>query len=249
MGSVNIRESFEMRSKEVVMYVLERPARVVILSKSKKSLVYAENRLEKFKNVKVVLATINAFYVKNYLKTNLPPDIILLDVSLQNQKSLQIIQEIKEANDKVKILLFTDFYGTAEISNALSLGAYSVCSKEDDDEELISAIKSVSVGACWFDKRVSRKLLNFFPSPELFKERLRREREYNKITRKRDFQLTPKEKEVLKCIVMGMNNPQIAKRLITTVHTAKAHVCSIYQKLSVTDRVQAAVIALQEKLI
>lgn len=61
--------------------------------------------------------------------------------------------------------------------------------------------------------------------------------------------LTEREYEVLQCVVMGKSNTEIAEELLISVHTAKAHVCSILQKMSVTDRVQAAVKAVREGLV
>jgi len=61
--------------------------------------------------------------------------------------------------------------------------------------------------------------------------------------------LTEREAEVLKHLVMGKSNTEIAKELIVSVHTAKAHVCSILQKMCVNDRVQAAVKAVREGLV
>lgn len=62
-------------------------------------------------------------------------------------------------------------------------------------------------------------------------------------------ELTDRENEVLKFVVMGKSNTEIAQELFISVHTAKAHVCSILQKLSVEDRVQAAVKAVREGLV
>ena len=61
--------------------------------------------------------------------------------------------------------------------------------------------------------------------------------------------LSEREKEVLRLLVKGMSNTAIAKELIVSVHTAKAHVCNIFQKMKVTDRVQAAVKAVNFNLI
>lgn len=61
--------------------------------------------------------------------------------------------------------------------------------------------------------------------------------------------LTERESEVLNLIVLGKTNPEIADELIMSVHTAKAHVCAIFEKLQVSDRVQAAVKAVREGLI
>lgn len=60
--------------------------------------------------------------------------------------------------------------------------------------------------------------------------------------------LTEREYEVLKLVIMGESNTQIAEKLHISVHTAKAHVCSILQKMSVSDRVQAAVKAVRAGL-
>ena len=61
--------------------------------------------------------------------------------------------------------------------------------------------------------------------------------------------LTPRELEVLRCIVDGLSNQEIAEKLFVSVHTSKAHVCNIFKKLVVEDRVLAAVIAIREHLI
>lgn len=61
--------------------------------------------------------------------------------------------------------------------------------------------------------------------------------------------LTEREYEVLRFVVMGKSNTEIADQLLISVHTAKAHVCSILQKMSVDDRVQAAVKAVREGLV
>lgn len=61
--------------------------------------------------------------------------------------------------------------------------------------------------------------------------------------------LTEREYEVLKLVIVGESNTEIAKRLHISVHTAKAHVCSILQKMGVSDRVQAAVKAVRESIV
>ena len=74
-----------------------------------------------------------------------------------------------------------------------------------------------------------------------------RDRQYKE--EKERKQLTPRELEVLKCIVDGLSNQEIAEKLVVSIHTSKAHVCNIFRKLGVEDRVLAAVIAIREHLI
>ena len=69
------------------------------------------------------------------------------------------------------------------------------------------------------------------------------------ITVKNRYNLTDREKEVLKFLIKGYSNPQIAKKLCVSCHTAKAHVCSIIHKMKVNDRVQVIIRAKDEKLV
>ncbi len=69
------------------------------------------------------------------------------------------------------------------------------------------------------------------------------------LTENSEIVLTQRERDVLRLIIEGKSNAEIANDLIISVHTAKAHVCSILQKLCITDRVQAAVKAVRERLV
>ena len=88
-------------------------------------------------------------------------------------------------------------------------------------------ICTINEGSIWIDPRITKIVQKTFYKAE-HKE-------------KEDFNLTPREKEVLDLLVQGFSNTEIANRLIVSPNTAKAHVCNILEKLSVTDRVQAAV--------
>ena len=90
---------------------------------------------------------------------------------------------------------------------------------------------------------VAHLALKFFPKPENTEIMAT----YHNADSK--ARLTERENEVLKLLVQGKSNTQIAQELIVSVHTAKAHVCSILQKLCVDDRVQAAVKAIKEGIV
>ena len=111
-------------------------------------------------------------------------------------------------------------------------------------EDIVSGvIKNVAKGACWIDSNVAHLALKLFPKPENTEIM---QNSHNQDTKTR---LTERENEVLKLLVQGKSNTQIAQELIVSVHTAKAHVCSILQKLCVDDRVQAAVKAIKEGIV
>lgn len=115
--------------------------------------------------------------------------------------------------------------------------------KDIDPDTLADVIKQVNQGACWLDPNVCKTALKIFPRPE------NTQLIYKQETKDDKGHLTEREQEVLRLLVKGKSNTEIASELIVSVHTAKAHVCSILQKLCVDDRVQAAVKAIKEGLV
>ena len=156
---------------------------------------------------------------------------------------LEATIKIKEVSPSTKIIILTSHERNEEVIAALGSGANAYCLKDITPETLSSVIKNVAEGACWVDAAVSSAALNFFPKPENVSFI-----STNEVQDAR-AQLTERELEVLKHLVKGKSNTEIAKELIVSVHTAKAHVCSILQKLCVDDRVQAAVKAIKENII
>ena len=108
---------------------------------------------------------------------------------------------------------------------------------------MADVIRDVAEGVCWLDPVIARKVLDAFPRQETFGIIRSTMPEEGRVP------LTEREFEVLRHLVDGKSNTEIAKELIVSVHTAKAHVCSILQKMCVNDRVQAAVKAVKEGLV
>ena len=166
-----------------------------------------------------------------------------MDLGLPGMNGLEATIKIKEVSPSTKIIILTSHERNEEVIAALGSGANAYCLKDITPETLSSVIKNVAEGACWVDPAVSNAALNFFPRPENVSFI-----STNEVQDAR-AQLTERELEVLKHLVKGKSNTEIAKELIVSVHTAKAHVCSILQKLCVDDRVQAAVKAIKENII
>lgn len=173
----------------------------------------------------------------------LKPDVVLMDLGLPGMNGLEATIKIKEKGLNSKVIILTSHERGEEVIAALGSGANAYCLKDISPETLSSVIKNVAEGACWVDPGVSSVALNFFPKPENVSLI-----QTNDVPDAR-AQLTERELEVLKHLVKGKSNTEIAKELIVSVHTAKAHVCSILQKLCVDDRVQAAVKAIKENII
>ena len=130
-----------------------------------------------------------------------------------------------------------------EIIDALHAGACAYVMKDISTDALKMIIKTVEQGAMWLDPQVvpilREKNCGVIP-PRQMSRAMFKEQHAN---------LTQREYEVLKLVVEGLSNNEIAQELTISEHTAKAHVCNIIQKLVVDDRTQAAVKALKEGLV
>jgi DNA-binding NarL/FixJ family response regulator len=177
------------------------------------------------------------------LVEKLKPDVVLMDLGLPEMNGIEATIKIKEILPEAKIIALTSHDREEEVIAALASGAHGYCLKDIDPVKLADVVRDVSCGVCWIDPQVAQIALNAFPKPENTSLLPSKAGATGRVP------LTERECEVLKHLVMGKSNTEIAKELIVSVHTAKAHVCSILQKMCVNDRVQAAVKAVREGLV
>ncbi len=227
-----------------VAEVLEKKdvIRVVIVEDYKLTRVGLKSTLNEYEHINVVGEAEDAQEGIKLIE-ELKPDVVLMDLGLPGMNGLEATLKLKEKAASSKIIVLTSHERNEEVIAALGAGANAYCLKDITPETLSEVIRNVAQGACWVDAGVSSAALNFFPKPE--NVTLIHSTEVQDAR----AQLTERELEVLKHLVKGKSNTEIAKELIVSVHTAKAHVCSILQKLCVDDRVQAAVKAIKENII
>jgi len=184
------------------------------------------------------------------LASELVPDVILMDIGLPAIDGIEATKAIRDAKIDSKILVFTSRDSENDVFAALGAGADGYIMKGAKPEQLIAAIKAVSEGTAWLDPAIAKMVLKNVTqkSSQTIVNNYQSE---SKDPRQfvATCGLTERELEVLKLIVEGLTNPQIAERLFITRATAKAHVHSILQKLCVDDRTQAAVTAMREGLV
>lgn len=171
------------------------------------------------------------------------PDVVLMDLGLPEMNGIEATIKVKELVPQTRIIALTSHDREEEVIAALASGAHGYCLKDIDPIKLADVVRDVANGVCWIDPQVAQLALNAFPKPENTTLLPSKSGTANRVP------LTDRECEVLKHLVMGKSNTEIAKELIVSVHTAKAHVCSILQKMCVNDRVQAAVKAVREGLV
>jgi DNA-binding NarL/FixJ family response regulator len=175
------------------------------------------------------------------------PDVILMDIGLPEMDGIEATQKIKAAMPDVRIIMLTSKDNEQDVLAALAAGADAYCMKGIAPETLVVAIEAVREGTAWLDPAIARLVLSRFQGGAPFPmSESDSTTEPGNAAPPAYCPLTSRELEVLKLIVDGLSNPEIADKLYITKATAKAHVHSILNKLCVDDRTQAAVLAMRQ---
>ncbi len=169
--------------------------------------------------------------------TRLMPDVIVMDIGLPRMDGIAATQKIKAALPNVRVVMLTSHTANNEVIAALASGADAYCVKGTSVDGLVRAIASAHEGASYLDPIVARQVMDQLKPPLSSAESTA------------VGQLSPRELEVLKLMVEGRSNPEIATVLYLSPNTIKTHVRGIMNKLAVDDRVQAAVVALRAGLV
>lgn len=168
----------------------------------------------------------------------LKPTMILMDVNMPKMDGIKAAKIIKSKYPETLVIILTVNNQHEKVVQAIRDGCSAYVLKDSSPEQLIEIVESVAEGRYFVDTSIANDLLiNLVHGTPLSQ------------TQKDSTQLTGREKEVLQLIVNGYSNKEIAGKLDITLRTVKAHVSSILIKLNVSDRTQAAVLAIQEKLV
>ena len=170
---------------------------------------------------------------------NNPIDLVIMDLGLPNMNGIDATKAIHDINEDVKIIILTSHNDEKEVLNSLKAGANAYCSKEINPQRLVSVVQSVADGAAWFDPSIAHIVLKASTAS----------RGFDTENDGRDYDLTSREKQILKLMTEGYSNMEIAQLLVISINTTKAHVASILQKLEVDDRLQAALKALKNNIV
>jgi DNA-binding NarL/FixJ family response regulator len=158
---------------------------------------------------------------------SLAPDVILLDLAMPGMGGVATLGALRDAGITARVLVVTSFADPNVVVPAVRAGAAGVVYKDIDPPDLASAIRSVHAGHVILQPDVAAALM----APAAATERL--------------AALTAREREVLAELAHGRSNREIAKTLVLSEKTVKAHVSSVLMKLGVSDRTQAAILAVR----
>ena len=165
----------------------------------------------------------------------LDPDVILLDLEMPGMDGLQVINQLRQLQPAVKIVVFTAFDTDERILSALQAGAKGYLLKGAPRSELFNAIRVVHQGGSLLQPVVASRLLNQLTGQHAATEPA--------------VELTTREHDVLHLMAQGRQNKEIAAELFITERTVKFHITSILAKLDASNRTEAVTIALQQGLV
>lgn len=216
--------------------------RVIIIEDHKLMRVGLKSLFEKHDDIVVITEADNGRDGIEKVLIN-KPDVAIIDIGLNDMSGVDVVKKILSQNDAVKIMILTSNLIPTDVIEALKAGVLAYVLKDINSDMLISILRSVNMGAMWLDAKVVPILReeNGGLIPQKTKNRASFKAAH--------ANLTEREYEVLKLVVDGKSNYEIAQILKISEHTSKAHVCNIIQKLVVDDRTQAAVKAIKEGLV
>lgn len=181
------------------------------------------------------------------------PDIAIVDIGLPDIDGIELTRKLKQSTPEgeaaPKVLMLTMHDTEDAVLAAFAAGADSYSVKDVDIQQLLEAIRLTHAGQVWIDPAIARIVLNQAQrlSPPQNVKTSEEAAEYTQVLEMSP--LTERELEVLELIVAGYSNAAISDELYITVGTVKTHVCNILNKLSASDRTQAAVRALRTGLV
>jgi two-component system, NarL family, nitrate/nitrite response regulator NarL len=167
------------------------------------------------------------------------PDILLLDLAMPRLPGLEAMRAIMSGSPTVKIILLTSTVTPQEIIEALQIGARGIVLKDALADHLTNAIRTVVSGDYWIG---GRRVVNLVGAlHDLMKQAA--------VPERKTFGLTPREMEVVGCIVEGCSNRDIAKQFTLSEETVKRHLSNIFDKTGVSTRLELAMFAIAHRLV
>lgn len=163
------------------------------------------------------------------------PDILLLDINMPDMNGIEVLEELKKKNSNIKILILTVHSEVEYLIRAIDIGANGYILKDSGSAELKQAINTIMNNDSYIQPSLLPALNSRLINRDIDKEKLE--------------SLTKRELEILKQVVGGMFNKEIAASLHISERTVKNHLSNIFKKIDVSDRTQAAVFAIRNNIV
>ena len=164
----------------------------------------------------------------------LKPDVVLMDIDMPGMTGIQGVSEIRKKNQDVKIIMLTVFDDDKSVFDAIRFGANGYLLKKSAPTAIVNAIIDVCNGGAPMNASIATQVLKMFAGMT---------------SGGKDYDLSDREKEVLKSLVDGNSYKMVAASLNISIDTVRAHIRHIYEKLQVNSKSEAVAKALKDRIL
>lgn len=163
------------------------------------------------------------------------PDVILMDIDMPGTNGIDGLKNIREVNEKVKILMLTVFDDNKNVFEAIKSGANGYLLKKTPPGKLLDNITEANSGGAPMSSNIATQVLKMFSDMNNIKGV--------------NYDLSEREKEVLQLLVNGYSYKMIASEMFIAIDTVRSHIKKIYEKLHVNSKSEAVAKAFKDKII
>ncbi len=166
------------------------------------------------------------------------PDIVLMDINIPPVDGIESTRLITKSFPEIKVVIQTIFDEDDKVFGALCAGASGYILKNTPSQKIISSIEEILQGGAPMSPAIAQKVLRLFKSHVA-----------TDLSSRSDYDLSPREKEVLRGLVEGLSYKMVAEKCDVSFETIKSHIKNIYHKLKVASMTEAVVKAIREKIV